>query len=87
MKRTPQQLIDEVYAVVFNAAPDRWLSRKDIADTLGLKKSPHLRATIEALVDSGWLQKQQYDVGAPMPAWFYTITEKRINGEKLPDAD
>lgn len=54
-KHTPQELCNAVYyAVTWSDVP---LSRRQICDKVGLKKSPHMLKMIEYLVAGGFIGK------------------------------
>lgn len=52
---TQQELCNEVYAAVLNASEP--LTRREICEAIGRKKSPHILAMIEGLVSTGYLTK------------------------------
>lgn len=56
-RRTKQELCDAIYSAVRDAG--RPVTRLEIADAIGLKKSNHVWRMADALVDSGWLKRSQ----------------------------
>ena len=53
---TKQMLCDAIYTVVFRS--EKPLSRKDICDSIGKHKSPHIVAMIEHLSEQGYFKRE-----------------------------
>lgn len=60
----------DVYSLVVQVS-GQWVTRSWIATQLGLKKTPWLTATIEKLVDEGYLVKHIQERGRQLPVCWY----------------
>lgn len=69
--RTRQELCDAVYHTV--AAATKPLSRLDICQALGYKKSAHVIRMIDALAAGGWLVKELGADPWDRPTWTYKV--------------
>lgn len=65
----PEHIQKRIYDVVCSA--DGWVSRADIAKSLGLKKTPWLVAHLEMLVGTGYLHRDQAIRPSGMVMYFY----------------
>lgn len=58
-----------------SGAGDSGMLRRELAECLKLKVTPHLIGYLEQLVMDGWLRKEQDHNFYPVP-WRYFVTEK-----------
>lgn len=76
-----QQLCDAVFSAVCRMSEGA--TRRQIAEYIGLKKSPHVIAMIESLVSGGWLERDTRINAKHAPEFVYFLSRK---GESLQGA-
>lgn len=65
-----QELCDSIYNYLI-ANGDKWVTRKDICEGIGRKKSPHILRMIEHLADSGYAEKTSQAFVGGYTIFFY----------------
>lgn len=78
-----QELCDAVYTAVCRAG--RPLSRLEICQAIGRKKSPHIIAMIESLTADGWLVKSASVTNKKAPVFVYSLGRLASNSEVCND--
>lgn len=56
---------------------DVWLTRRDIARLMGLKKTPYLNDVLDKLVERGVVDRQLGAWGG-FSCWFFSTTPERV---------
>lgn len=61
---------EEIVRVLLNH-PDKWLTRRDIARLMGLKKTPYLNNVLDNLVERGVVKRELGSWGG-FSCWFFS---------------
>lgn len=77
-RRTKQELCDAVYQAILNA--QKPMTRLEIAQAIGMAKSPSVIAMIEHLVAINFVYKTSAVDKWGRSAWFYTASVDVIEG-------
>lgn len=67
---------ESVIRVLLNH-PDEWITRREIARRIGLKKTPYLINVVDSLVDRGVIERQLGSWGG-FSCWFFRTTPDRV---------
>jgi DNA-binding MarR family transcriptional regulator len=57
--------------------PDEWITRREIARRIGLKKTPYLIEVVDRLVERGVIERQLGSWGG-FSCWFFRTTPERV---------
>jgi len=71
MRVKVESRLDQIIHVVVSARDGGGVTRKEICDAIGLKKSPYTIDLIEKCVSDGWLESH-WGIDAILPYKFYT---------------
>lgn len=67
--------LEQMLGLLWNCGAGEGCTRTEIAEMLGLKKTPHLVSLIRQLVNDGWIVEQQ-DTRSWPHRWRYTPSDK-----------
>lgn len=84
-RRTKQELCDAIYGAVL--AAEKPMTRLEIAQAIGMAKSPSVINMLENLVTQGFVYKVSQIDKWGRPAWFYTTSVDVIEGVESACAD
>lgn len=84
---TTLELLEHIYDVMLADTDNKWKTRKQITDSMGMAKSPHVLECIEWLTSEGWFEKRQDQLGSRIPHFEYRLTDKRPNGHQIESYD